>query len=109
MCGIAGLISSSEPVSKSLFTHMVNTLQHRGPDDSGVFLSEDDFIALGHRRLSFLDLSSAGKQPLKSSNQNSWITFNGEIYNYLELKEELNTQYIFQTETDTEVVLAAYQ
>lgn len=109
MCGIVGLITTNEPVNRSLFTQMVNTLQHRGPDDSGVFISKDGLIALGHRRLSFLDLGAAGRQPLSNSTQTIWITFNGEIYNYLELKEELNAQYTFQTETDTEVVLAAYQ
>lgn len=109
MCGIVGLITPNEPVNMSLFTHMVDMLEHRGPDDRGTFQSGDGFITLGHRRLSFLDLSPAGKQPLKSSNQNSWISFNGEIYNYLELKQELKPHYTFQTETDTEVVLAAYQ
>ncbi len=109
MCGIVGYIDTQNQVDKTMFAQMVNTLQHRGPDDSGVFFSDDNHIALGHRRLSFLDLSTAGKQPLSNSTQTIWITFNGEIYNYLELKEQLSSHYTFTTETDTEVLLAAYQ
>ncbi len=109
MCGIAGYINNKEEVNEALFTAMLNTLAHRGPDDAGIFIDENKHLALGHRRLSFLDLSAAGKQPLCNKNQNSWLTFNGEIYNYLELKEELKPDYNFVTNTDTEVIIAAYQ
>lgn len=109
MCGIVGIIDTVKQIDQAMISLMVNSLHHRGPDDSGLFVSHDSQLALGHRRLSFLDLSSAGKQPLKSSIQNSWITFNGEIYNYLELKAELTPHYVFKTNTDTEVLLAAYE
>lgn len=108
MCGIAGHISLKEKISKPLFLSMVDTLAHRGPDDSGIFIDESGHMALGHRRLSFLDLSAAGKQPFASNDGNIQLTFNGEIYNYRELKEELQEMYAFKTETDTEVIIAAY-
>lgn len=66
---------------------MLSTLQHRGPDGEGVFISPDRKIALGHKRLSFIDLSDNGKQPFINSNNKIVLTFNGEIYNYLELKK----------------------
>lgn len=109
MCGIVGQIKLNNKIDKALFIQMRDTLTHRGPNDAGVYYNEEKQIALGHRRLSFLDLSSKGKQPLGSKNKHVWITFNGEIYNYLELKEELATHYSFTTKTDTEVVLAAYE
>lgn len=76
---------------------------------SGVFLSEDRGVALAHRRLSFIDLSEQGRQPMNSSSGKVIITLNGEIYNYLELKEELKSTYRFITNTDTEVLLAGYE
>lgn len=109
MCGIAGYINTKEQINELLFSEMVSTLAHRGPDDFGNYFSNNKHIALGHRRLSFLDLTAAGKQPLSNQNKTIWITFNGEVYNYLELKKELETTYTFSTETDTEVLIAAYQ
>ncbi|MDZ4667768.1 MAG: asparagine synthase (glutamine-hydrolyzing) [bacterium] len=109
MCGILGEIEINKRINAALFNNMLNTLNHRGPDDSGIFINEKGTIALGHRRLSFLDLSGAGKQPLCNANKTIWITFNGEIYNYLELKKELENHYSFKTKTDTEVLLAAYE
>lgn len=109
MCGILGQINLDKSVDYQLFQSMLNTLEHRGPDDEGVFLNSSKNIALGHRRLSFLDLSKAGKQPLSFTGNQLHITFNGEIYNYLELKEELKSSYNFKTNTDTEVILAAYK
>ncbi len=109
MCGIAGQIDTSNPINMEVFTSMVNSLTHRGPDDWGTWLSADKSVALGHRRLSFIDLSPAGKQPLSNKHQNIWITLNGEIYNYPELKEELRPNYTFTSETDTEVIIAAYE
>ena len=86
---------------------MNQRLKHRGPDDSGFFISEN--LGLVHRRLSILDLSSAGHQPMHSQDGRYTVTYNGEVYNYLELKQELIEQgYCFKTETDTEVILAAY-
>lgn len=88
---------------------MCNSLKHGGPDDEGVFLDEKVNLAFGHRRLSILDLSKKGHQPMADVQQKAWITFNGEIYNYLELKEQLiKTGAKFYSGTDTEVILAAY-
>ena len=108
MCGIVGYIDMQHPVNKELFNTMLNTLTHRGPDGWGTYYNQDNSIALGHRRLSFIDLSETGKQPMCDVTEKVWITFNGEIYNYKELKKELETSYQFKTDTDTEVILAAY-
>ena len=95
MCGIVGWVTNNKQVDKVVFSEMLSTLNHRGPDDGDVFYSNENKIAFGHRRLSFLDLSEAGRQPFHSSDGSITITFNGEIYNYLELKEQLNGQYPF--------------
>lgn len=108
MCGIAGLYYlCGKPVPLRYLEQMNQRLKHRGPDDSGFFISEN--LGLVHRRLSILDLSSAGHQPMHSQDGRYTVTYNGEVYNYLELKQELIEQgYCFKTETDTEVILAAY-
>lgn len=110
MCGICGIFEFIEPSphTQHILAKMNKTLIHRGPNDTGIYI--DGPIALGHRRLSILDLSPAGHQPMASHDQNFWIVYNGEIYNYRELKSELETLgYHFKTGTDTEVILAAYQ
>lgn len=109
MCGIVGIVNlDKKPVDKKVLLRMTNTLAHRGPDDEGVFLEKN--IGLGHRRLSILDLSSAGHQPMFYDNKNLAIVYNGEIYNYLELREELKKKgYRFKSQTDTEVILASYK
>lgn len=109
MCGILGHISTKKSIDQKIFGSMLATLEHRGPDDFGTYYSVDQKIALGHTRLSFLDLSPLGKQPLSNKEKNIWVSFNGEIYNFLELKEELKQQYQFTSNTDTEVLIAAYQ
>ncbi len=109
MCGILGHISTKTVIDQKVFGSMLATLEHRGPDDFGAYYSDDQKIALGHTRLSFLDLSSSGKQPLSNKEKNIWVSFNGEIYNFLELKEELKNQYEFTTNTDTEILIAAYE
>jgi asparagine synthase (glutamine-hydrolysing) len=83
-------------------------MTHRGPDDYGIYYKPKEGIALGHRRLSIIDLSKAGRQPFISNDGRYTVVFNGEIYNYLDLKKELNGKYDFKTKTDTEVLLAAY-
>jgi asparagine synthase (glutamine-hydrolysing) len=108
MCGIAGYINLKAPIEKTIFNSMVDSLIHRGPDGWGAFFNEKKTVALGHRRLSFIDLSETGKQPMSNVTSDICITFNGEIYNYKELREELSANYSFKTETDTEVILAAY-
>lgn len=106
MCGIIGYISKSKPIERTLFERMTDILVHRGPDDRGTFYINN--IALGHRRLSIIDLSEKGNQPMRYMNKYV-IVFNGEIYNYLEIKEELATEgYNFDSMTDTEVVVASY-
>ena len=87
----------------------MNALAHRGPDASGEWVSRDGGAALGHCRLSVLDLSDAGRQPMASRDGRLWIAYNGEVYNYLELRHELGGPGAFRTGTDTEVVLAAYE
>src|SRR5689334_6898328 len=106
MCGIVGYGSLNEPLSHSLLLQMRDTLVHRGPDDAGTWSSEDGLVALGHRRLAIIDLSAAGRQPMADSSGRLQIVFNGEIYNYQEVRRELETrQHVFQTATDTEVIL----
>ena len=87
---------------------MSETLHHRGPDDHGYYFNNTATIALGHRRLSFLDLSEMGKQPMSDNNQCIRLILNGEIYNFRELKKRLGNDYNFKTQTDTEVLIAAY-
>lgn len=108
MCGIVGWADKNEHPPKEIVQKMCDILTHRGPDDNGLYESSDHKIILGHRRLSFLDLTSAGRQPMSDHQNNLHITFNGEIYNYIELKQQLKDSYTFHTDTDTEVLLAAY-
>ena len=109
MCGIAGVLSFNDPVDLAHLKNMTDILIHRGPDDEGHWLNDDKSIGLGHRRLSILDLSDSGKQPMHSLNNRYVITFNGEIYNYIELRKSLQKKgYQFHTNTDTEVLLAMY-
>ncbi len=106
MCGISGIINkSNEQVSRESLTSMNNLVRHRGPDAEGYYYKGN--IGFGHRRLSILDLSELGNQPMHYSDYT--ITYNGEIYNYLEIREELiNKGHTFISDTDTEVILAAY-
>ncbi|HKG62268.1 MAG TPA: asparagine synthase (glutamine-hydrolyzing) [Pyrinomonadaceae bacterium] len=105
MCGIAGTVRIGD---LALVERMTNLISYRGPDDVGLY--EDGDVRLGHRRLSILDLSPAGHQPMLSDDGELAITFNGEIYNFLTLREELQKKgHQFHTETDTEVMLNAYR
>ena len=106
MCGISGIVSSQipQPELSSIAQRMANAQAHRGPDDSGVWAEGP--AALSHRRLSIIDLSPGGHQPMASADGRYVITYNGEIYNYRELREQLN--YPFHTQSDTEVLLAAF-
>lgn len=109
MCGIVGKVSfSNKSVSTADVGRMRDVLDHRGPDDSGEFLSNDQKVGLGHRRLSILDTSSRGHQPMSYLDR-YWIVFNGEIYNFQELRKQLEADnYTFSSGTDTEVILALY-
>lgn len=103
MCGIAGF-SDRNKAKNEIIKSMTDNLIHRGPDDFGFYV--DDKVALGHRRLSIIDLKT-GKQPIEDDDY--VIVFNGEIYNYLELKEELKGKYKFKTKSDTEVLLKGFE
>jgi len=104
MCGINILYTSKSIDRDGIIKKMNHSISHRGPDNSDFY--SDDYISLGHTRLSIVDLSNNGNQPMFSSNERYIIVFNGEIYNFNELKSQLN--YDFTTTTDTEVVLASY-
>ncbi|MGH7318229.1 MAG: asparagine synthase (glutamine-hydrolyzing) [Candidatus Rokuibacteriota bacterium] len=108
MCGIAGIYHlSGEPVLERTLRRMVGTLVHRGPDDEGYYL--DGSVGLGHRRLSIIDLTAAARQPMASESGALRIAYNGELYNFRELRAELETAgYRFRSRSDTEVVLHAY-
>ncbi len=89
---------------------MTEAIRHRGPDGDGVYLNETRTVGFGHRRLSFLDLSELGKQPMTNEDDTVWITYNGEIYNYIELREVLEKcGHQFRSHTDTEVILHGYE
>src|SRR5437667_12851747 len=111
MCGIAGLIYR-EPEKR--IAGMLKAIEHRGRDDEGVWTSsviddEGQQVCLGHRRLSIIDTSSAGHQPMLSHDGNLVVILNGEIYNYRELRDQLASKgHLFRTQTDTEVLLAAW-
>jgi len=111
MCGIAGIISLTPPSNlKERIESMQRSLQHRGPDDRGIYISNDRYVALAHTRLAILDLTSAGHQPMTIDGDRYWITFNGEIYNFLELRQQLEAQgEKFTSHTDTEVILRLYR
>ena len=108
MCGISILINPGNKVNMDLLKKMNDKVFYRGPDGDGFYINDEVGIGLGHRRLSIIDLSENGEQPMKSG-EKYVITYNGEIYNYIELREELRSVgYIFATASDTEVILAAY-
>ena len=108
MCGICGIINlNKRPVSESSIRRMMFSMKHRGPDDDGIFIK--DYIGFGFVRLSIIDLSMAGHQPMVSTDKRYVIMLNGEIYNYIELREELKKKgYMFRSGSDTEVLLNCY-
>ncbi len=120
MCGICGAIWLNEKraIDQETLDRATDALRRRGPDDRGTSRRplapgvplEEKGVAFGHRRLAIIDLSSAGRQPFCNADQTVWLTFNGEIYNYVELREELKRRgRVFRTETDVEVLLQAYE
>lgn len=108
MCGICGIINFKESeVDQSHITDMMQALKHRGPDDEGLFIEKN--IGFGFVRLSIIDLSTSGHQPMTSPDGNYVLIFNGEVYNYLEIREELESQdVVFHSKSDTEVLLQSY-
>jgi asparagine synthase (glutamine-hydrolysing) len=110
MCGICGVVyrDPMRPVDPALVERMTRSLAHRGPDDESFFIQRQ--VGLGHRRLTIIDLSSAGRQPMSNENGRLWIVFNGEIYNYKELREELAARgHTFKSQTDTEVIVHLFE
>lgn len=110
MCGIAGRVGLEQPVAaRTPLRTIIDTLRHRGPDDHGLWRSDDGRVELAHRRLSIVDLSPLGRNPMAWDGGRLTITFNGEIYNFLELRKTLEgLGHRFRSHTDTEVILAAY-
>ncbi|HEX9665052.1 MAG TPA: asparagine synthase (glutamine-hydrolyzing) [Thermodesulfobacteriota bacterium] len=110
MCGIVGFCSINKCTDESILRSMRDTLAHRGPDDSGLYIDQEHNVGLAHTRLSILDLSSLGHQPMSNDNGSVWITYNGEVYNFKEIREELEKKrYAFKSNTDTEVLVKAYE
>ena len=112
MCGLTGLVRAggSRDADTTVVSRMTTTLAHRGPDAGAVQTvpAGGATATLGHRRLSIIDLSTAGQQPMPATSQPVWLVFNGEIYNYRELRRRFARDYEFRTDTDSEVILAAY-
>ena len=110
MCGITGIwdFRSGDRVSEGLIKSMRDELANRGPDDAGIYIDREHNLAFGHRRLSIIDISARGHQPMQNDSGNLWITYNGEIYNYKEIRSELiSCGYKFRSDSDTEVALKA--
>src|SRR5436189_362792 len=107
MCGIAGIVGEFQ---LDALESMTQAIAHRGPDSGGVVCPEGEAVGFGHRRLSIIDLSSAGSQPMSGQDGRHLITYNGEAYNFREVRAELKSRgRIFRSATDTEVVIAAYE
>jgi asparagine synthase (glutamine-hydrolysing) len=110
MCGIVGIYSKSPISDRGLLARMRDTMAHRGPDDAGLWWSQEGCLGLAHRRLSIIDLSPAGHQPMADPTGRLQIVFNGEIYNYQDLRRELESRrHSFRSQSDTEVLLEAYR
>jgi len=112
MCGIAGFftVNASLPNAEEVLGKLMHAIQHRGPDDQGHFLSADRCAGLASTRLAILDLSTAGHQPMRSADGRFTLSFNGEIYNFQELRDELQKEgAVFRSHTDTEVILQLYE
>jgi asparagine synthase (glutamine-hydrolysing) len=112
MCGICGVwnYATGEPVNRNLLREMTRTMVHRGPDDEGFFFDDANGVGLGFRRLAIIDRSPAGHQPMSNEDQTVWVVFNGEIYNFQELRPALEAcGHRFRSQTDTEVILHQYE
>ena len=110
MCGISGIFCPDRSLTGDdigAVERMMSTQTHRGPDNQGIHRNE--FAVLGHNRLSIIDLSPAGHQPMSNEDGTVWITYNGEIYNYKELYAELRARHAFRSSSDTEVLVHGYE
>lgn len=112
MCGIAGIFNTKNMQVNGM-QHKLNVMgqliAHRGPDDSGVWVNKESSVGLAHRRLSIIDLSTSAHQPMVAAASGDVIVFNGEIYNHIELRAQLSAHWSFKSQSDTEVILAAYR
>src|SRR5882762_1361379 len=110
MCGIAGVYAPDMRLDAEIVSPMLTSMAHRGPDDNGTQVLADGALVLGHLRLSILDLSPQGHQPMATPDGKVWIVYNGEIYNFREIRSELQANgWSFRSDSDTEVILAAYR
>lgn len=110
MCGILGQVNKNLPITKNVFSVMLNQLESRGPDGFGIEILNNGKVALGHRRLSIIDLTENAKQPLCNESGTVWLTFNGEIYNYKALKQELQQLgHHFKTQSDSEIIIHGFE
>ena len=112
MCGVCGVLAVSDafPNGEEIVTTMRETMVHRGPDDGGTWVSPDGRVGLGHRRLSIVDVSPAGHNPMPNEDGSVWITYNGEVYNHRALREELEAKgHVYRSRTDTETILHLYE
>jgi asparagine synthase (glutamine-hydrolysing) len=112
MCGICGILGTRDDfaVGAELVTAMRERIHHRGPDDGGSWHSPEQRVALGHRRLSIIDLSDAGHQPMSNEDGTVWLTFGGEIYNHLDLRPELEAKgHVYRSQTDSETIVHLYE
>ena len=106
MCGIAGILGRFD---EGAVQRMGLAMAHRGPDDEGIFSDSSGPVVLGHRRLSIIDLSAQGRQPMASEDGNVVLIFNGEIYNFKELRARLEARHRFRSATDSEVIVHLYE
>jgi len=107
MCGIVGIVrNDGKPVDEQLLGRMNGAIRHRGPDEDGFYINGSAGLAM--RRLAIIDLKS-GQQPIHNADRSAWIVFNGEIYNYLELQNELRALHTFRTRSDTETIVHLYE
>src|SRR4051812_27079843 len=112
MCGIAGILAFDDAfaLDEPTVTRMTDALHHRGPDDVGTCVRARERVALGHSRLSIIDLSRAGHQPMANEDGTIWITYNGEVYNHAALRAELEARgHRFRSVTDTEAIVHLYE
>jgi asparagine synthase (glutamine-hydrolysing) len=112
MCGICGIraVGDGFPVGRGIAEDMSEAIRHRGPDDGGAWESSDGRVAFGHRRLSIVDLSAAGHQPMSNEDGTVWIAYNGEVYNHRELRQELEAKgHRYRSNTDTETIVHLYE
>lgn len=110
MCGISGIVEFKSKVKQEVLVEINDALKHRGPDHGGIYISTDNTVGLAQRRLSIIDLSNSANQPIYNEEKNIWLVYNGEIYNFEEIKKELvDLGHVFISNTDSEVIVHGYE